>query len=229
MASAAVVVIAIASRIRSIGFRLSMRESLTLDDREAFHGQAQALESLSPLHELLRIRDRGSSLSSRAMFTPSNCYSNHNSMQFFVAYVFRTDLCFYSGFRIYPGHGRRYIRTDGRQYVFINAKSEASFHMKRKAAKHSWTQLYRRLNKKGIQEETQRRRNRRKASSAPKAVEGASLEVIKAKRNQRPEVRKAAREAALKDIKERKKATKPKARSQVPSGRPNKMPVAQRR
>ncbi|CDF32398.1 ribosomal protein L24 [Chondrus crispus] len=144
--------------------------------------------------------------------------------------VVKTDLCFYSGFRIYPGHGRRYIRTDGRQYVFINSKSEASFHMKRKAAKHSWTQLYRRLNKKGIQEETQRRRNRRKVSAAPKAVEGAPLEVIKAKRNQRPEVRKAARDAALKDIKERKKAAKPKTRSQIPSGRgAKKMPVAQRR
>lgn len=101
--------------------------------------------------------------------------------------------------------------------------------MKRKAAKHSWTQLYRRLNKKGILEETQRRRNRRKISSAPKAVEGASLEVIKAKRNQRPEVRKAAREAALKDIKERKKAVKSKPRGPVPGGKgANKMPIAQR-
>lgn len=101
--------------------------------------------------------------------------------------------------------------------------------MKRKPAKHSWTQLYRRLNKKGVQEETQRRRTRRKMSSAPKAVEGASLEVIKAKRNQRPEVRKAAREAALKDIKERKKGMKTK-RGPVPSAKgAQKMPVAQRR
>lgn len=104
--------------------------------------------------------------------------------------------------------------------------------MKRKPAKHSWTQLYRRLNKKGVQEEQQRRRNRRKVSTAPKAIEGASLEVIKIKRNQRPEVRKAAREAALKEIKERKKtAVKVKGKGgNIPSGKaPNKMPVAQRR
>lgn len=104
--------------------------------------------------------------------------------------------------------------------------------MKRKPAKHSWTQLYRRLHKKGMQEEHQRRRNRRKVSTAPKAIEGASLEVIKIKRNQRPEVRKAARDAALKEIKERKKiASKSKGKSgNVPSGKvPNKMPVAQRR
>lgn len=100
--------------------------------------------------------------------------------------------------------------------------------MKRKAAKHSWTQLYRRLNKKGKQEETQRRRNRRRATAVTKAVEGASLEVIRAKRNQRPEFRKAAREAALKDIKDRKKAVKPKRSAHLPKGA-NKLPVAQRR
>lgn len=136
----------------------------------------------------------------------------------------RTEVCNYSGFRIYPGHGRHYIRTDGRQFVFINSKSESSFHMKRKAAKHSWTQLYRRLNKKGVQEEAQRRRNRRRAAAIPKAVEGASLEVIKAKRNQRPEVRKAARDAALKDIKDRKKAAKPKRSVHMSKGA-TKLPV----
>lgn len=158
-----------------------------------------------------------------------------------TARVHRTELCFYSGFRIYPGHGRRYIRSDGRQYVFINAKSESSFHMKRKAAKHSWTQLYRRLNKKGIQEETQRRRNRRKVSTAPKAIEGAPLEVIKIRRNQRPQVRRTARDAALKDIKDRKKGEKTAAKEKVtgkgkggkysmPPGKgAQKMPVAQRR
>lgn len=39
-----------------------------------------------------------------------------------------------------------------------------------------------------------------------KAVVGMSLDVIKAKRSQKPEVRAAAREAALREIKERNKA-----------------------
>lgn len=139
----------------------------------------------------------------------------------------RTEICQYSGFRIYPGHGRRFIRTDGRGYVFLNAKCEASFLMRRKPAKHNWTQLYRRLHKKGIQEETQRRRTRRKASAVPKAVEGASLEVIKAKRSQRPEVRKAARDAALKDIKDRK--SKGAKKGGARNFQPAKTSVAQRR
>ena len=39
-----------------------------------------------------------------------------------------------------------------------------------------------------------------------KAVVGMTLDVIKAKRSQKPEVRAAAREAALREIKERNKA-----------------------
>merc|ERR1712146_614602 len=38
-----------------------------------------------------------------------------------------------------------------------------------------------------------------------RAIEGASLDVIKARQNQKPEVRAAAREAALREIKEKKK------------------------
>lgn len=99
--------------------------------------------------------------------------------------------------------------------------------MRRKSAKHSWTQLYRRLHKKGAQEETQRRRTRRKASAVPKPVEGAPLDIIKAKRGQRPEVRKAARDAALKDIKDRKgKSTKKGGKQNFA---PQKTSVAQRR
>mmetsp|Transcript_13097 Transcript_13097/g.22484 ORF Transcript_13097/g.22484 Transcript_13097/m.22484 type:complete len:128 (-) Transcript_13097:226-609(-) len=117
--------------------------------------------------------------------------------------VVKTELCSFSGFKIYPGHGTRLIRIDGRQFTFINAKSRASLLMRRKAAKLNWTQLYRRLNRKGQQEEAQKRRARTKKSAAPKPVEGASLEVIKAKRAQKPEVRKKARDAALQEAKAR--------------------------
>lgn len=100
--------------------------------------------------------------------------------------------------------------------------------MRRKPAKHNWTRLYRRLNKKGIQEVTQRRRNRRKASAIQKAVQGASLDVIRARRNQRPEIRKAAREAALKEVKERKAAARAKNKGSRSAASGSKMPVARK-
>ena len=64
--------------------------------------------------------------------------------------------------------------------------------------------MFRRLHKKGLVEEVQKKRNR-KAAKLQKDVVGASLDLIKAKRNQRPEVRQAAREAALREVKDRTK------------------------
>eukprot|EP00871_Galdieria_phlegrea_P001256 jgi/Galph1/2130/GphlegSOOS_G788.1 len=108
--------------------------------------------------------------------------------------------------------------------------------MHRKPAELNWTQLYRRLHKKGQQEEVHRRRRTRKVTSVPKPVEGASLEVIKAKRSQRLEVRKSAKEAALKEIKERSGAKKGKKATTAPLSskpsqalKPAKTPAQQRK
>lgn len=69
--------------------------------------------------------------------------------------------------------------------------------MKRNPRKVTWTVLYRRKHKKGIEEETQRKRTRR-TQKFQRAIVGASLADIMAKRNMKPEVRKAQREQAIK-------------------------------
>ncbi|CAN6803116.1 unnamed protein product, partial [Brassica oleracea] len=53
-------------------------------------------------------------------------------------------------------------------------------------------------------------KKRRRATKKPysRSIVGATLEVIQKKRAEKPEVRDAAREAALRDIKERIKKTK---------------------
>ena len=136
--------------------------------------------------------------------------------------VVKTEVCSYSGFRIYPGHGIKYVRGDSKSFLFINRKSKSYFHQKFNPRKIAWTLLYRRMHKKGTLEDTQKKTKRKVSKGAPKAVVGASLELIKQKRNQKPEVRAAAREAALREIKERakakqaqKKADKPKAAAQA--------------
>ena len=65
--------------------------------------------------------------------------------------------------------------------------------------------MYRRMHKKGTMEENAKKKGRKVNKTATKAVVGASLELIKAKRNQKPEVRQAARDAALREVKERAK------------------------
>lgn len=79
--------------------------------------------------------------------------------------------------------------------------------MKRNPRKVTWTVLYRRKHKKGIEEEATRKRTRR-TQKFQRAIVGASLTEIMAKRNMKPEVRKAQRDQAIKAAKDSKKAAK---------------------
>ncbi|KAF5943296.1 hypothetical protein HYC85_020938 [Camellia sinensis] len=86
----------------------------------------------------------------------------------------RTELCRFSGAKIYPGRGIRFIRSDSQ-----DVSAEAV-------------------------------KKRRRATKKPysRSIVGATLEVIQKRRTEKPEVRDAAREAALREIKERIKKTK---------------------
>nr|AFM86074.1 60S ribosomal protein L24 [Callorhinchus milii] len=117
----------------------------------------------------------------------------------------KVELCSFSGYKIYPGHGKRYARIDGKVFQFLNSKCESAFLSKRNPRQINWTVLYRRKHKKGQSEEIQKKRSRR-AVKFQRAITGASLAEILAKRNQKPEVRKAQRERAIRAAKEAKKA-----------------------
>ena len=69
--------------------------------------------------------------------------------------------------------------------------------MKRNPRKINWTVMYRRKHKKGSQEEVAKKRTRR-THKFQRSIVGASLTEIMARRNQKPEVRKAQREQAIK-------------------------------
>jgi large subunit ribosomal protein L24e len=143
--------------------------------------------------------------------------------------VVKTETCSFSGLKIYPGHGIFFVRGDSKGFKFINRKVKSLFVQRMNPRKLAWTQLYRRMHKKGTLEDVAKKKARKVNKSAQKAVVGASLELIKAKRNQKPEVRAAAREAALREVKERAKAkqaskkaeakAKPKAEAK-PKGKP---------
>merc|ERR1712044_130824 len=96
------------------------------------------------------------------------------------------------------------IKTDGRAFTFLNAKCEKSHLMKRNPREINWTVLYRRKHKKGQIEEQVKRRTRR-TQKFTRAITGATLSDIMAKRNQKPEVRKAQREQAIRAFKEKQK------------------------
>merc|ERR1712090_31257 len=117
----------------------------------------------------------------------------------------KISLCHYSGYKIYPGHGKTMVKVDGKSFNFLNSKCERAHMGKRNLRNTTWTVLYRRKHKKG-QEEEQAKKKTRKTQKFQRAIVGASLTEILAKRNQKPEVRKAQREQAIKAAKEKTKA-----------------------
>ncbi|EFJ23660.1 hypothetical protein SELMODRAFT_438784 [Selaginella moellendorffii] len=122
--------------------------------------------------------------------------------------VLKTEVCRFSGAKIYPGRGIRFVRADSQVFLFVNSKCKRYFHNRLKPVKLTWTQLYRKANKKDAQAEAVKRKRRANTKPYSRSIVGASLEVIQKKRAEKTEVREAARQAALKEIKERIKKTK---------------------
>ncbi|KAL4340467.1 hypothetical protein GQ457_08G018660 [Hibiscus cannabinus] len=125
-----------------------------------------------------------------------------------AAMVLKTELCRFSGAKIYPGKGIRFVRSDSQVFLFSNSKCKRYFHNRLKPSKLTWTAMYRKQHKKDIAQEAVKKRRRATKKPYSRSIVGATLEVIQKKRSEKPEVRDAAREAALREIKERIKKTK---------------------
>merc|ERR1711978_160769 len=104
----------------------------------------------------------------------------------------------------YPGHGRTLIKVDGKSYRFLSGRIHKAHILKRNPREVTWTVLYRRKHKKGLEEDMGKKRNKR-TQKFQRAVVGATLQDIMAKRNQKSEVRKAQREQAVRAAKDAKK------------------------
>lgn len=63
--------------------------------------------------------------------------------------VVKTDPCAYTEYKIYPGRGQKFVAKDGKITFFISAKADSLWHQKIKAVKLTWSQAWRRMNKKG--------------------------------------------------------------------------------
>merc|ERR1719265_1414449 len=94
----------------------------------------------------------------------------------------------------------KFIAKDGKISLMLNAKADSLFHQKIKPVKLQWTTAWRRMNKKGNKDDAHKKRTR-KAQKFQKAIVGMSLDDIRRKKAQKPELRKAAADAALKEAK----------------------------
>ncbi|WKX92447.1 hypothetical protein Q1695_010460 [Nippostrongylus brasiliensis] len=145
----------------------------------------------------------------------------------------KLETCVYSGYKIYPGHGKRVVRPDGKVQIFLSAKTFRSTKLKRSPRDIRWTVLYRIKHKKAShlliflfsifvscltfvtertgsygQENVQRKKVKKTTHVLNRAVAGMSLEAILAKRNQTSDFRRQQREQAAKAAKEANKAAR---------------------
>lgn len=125
----------------------------------------------------------------------------------------KIELDSFSGAKIYPGRGTLFVRGDSKVFRFQSSKSASLFHQRKNPRRVAWTVLFRKQHKKGISEETTKKRSRRTVKHQ-RPIVGATLEQIKQKRNQKPAERKATREERLKKAKEAAKIKKAERKEQ---------------
>ncbi|KAL7675807.1 hypothetical protein ACOME3_002071 [Neoechinorhynchus agilis] len=139
----------------------------------------------------------------------------------------KVGLCFYSGHKIYPGHGKRFIRCDGKTFQYANGRCQRSADLKRNPREIRWTALYRRQHKKGQQEQEVKKRTKR-THKVQRAFAGATMLDIMTLRNQKPEMRTAMREQAIKHVKDvkRSRGTVPPRKKAAAADKATKTPKA---
>ncbi|KAI9817568.1 MAG: 60S ribosomal protein L24 [Pycnora praestabilis] len=138
---------------------------------------------------------------------------NHDRQLVSAIVNMRTYEDTFSGQKIYPGKGKLYVRGDSKIFRFQNGKTESLFLQRKNPRRIAWTVLFRRQHKKGISEEVAKKRSRRTVKHQ-RAIVGASLDVIKERRSQRPEARAAARQAAIKEGKDKKTESESKKKAE---------------
>ncbi|KAF8989918.1 ribosomal protein L24e-domain-containing protein [Cyathus striatus] len=138
----------------------------------------------------------------------------------------KVEIDSFSGYRIYPSKGKLFVRGDSKVFRFASSKNASLFLQRKNPRKIAWTQVYRRMHKKGITEEVAKKRSRRTVKHQ-RGIVGADLAAIAAKRNQTAAVRQQQRLVAItkakteKKDKETKKA-KPAGRQSAPGPKVSK-------
>lgn len=94
--------------------------------------------------------------------------------------------------------------TNPQVFRFASSKNASLFLQRKNPRKIAWTQVYRRMHKKGITEEVAKKRSRRTVKHQ-RGIVGADLAAIAAKRNQTTAVRSQARLQAISKAKTEKK------------------------
>ena len=133
--------------------------------------------------------------------------------------VVKTDICQFSEFRIYPGHGKKLITREGKIAILISKKTESFFQRKVKSHTIRWAIAWRRKNKKIRNDAAAAKKRKNRVRKVQRAYVGVTLDELRKKHSEKPEQRQAMREVAIREIKDRKaKANALKKGTAAPKG-----------
>lgn len=121
--------------------------------------------------------------------------------------VIKCETCDFSGFKIYPAHGKKFIRGDSKTFIFINAKSCAMFRQGKKAHNLTWTISWRKEHKKTAALTKTRRRVRRTAK-ATRQIGTVTRSEIERRSQKSAAARTAERDALKRQLKAARVAAK---------------------
>ena len=121
--------------------------------------------------------------------------------------VVKTETCFFSEQKIYPGRGSRIITKESKVLLFSSKKAKAFWKRKTKSQVIRWTVTWRRVNKK-LKTDEEAKKRRRKNKRLIKDIQGLNRDEIFRKMEEAPKTSGKA----IKEIKTRKaKNTKKRA------------------
>lgn len=132
--------------------------------------------------------------------------------------VVKTQVCAFSELKVYPGHGRSFVRRDGQVLLFLNSKCHSLYKQKKKPGQLTWTTAWRRLNKKAKSITVTRRRNR-KSNKFVRAVAGVTAKQIEAARKAPPSAKAVAAARDIAAIRERKRKARAERRAAAKAAR----------
>jgi len=117
--------------------------------------------------------------------------------------VIKTDDCYFSRKKVFPGHGIRFIHKNGKMLIFGGSKEFRLHLQSKKAAKLKWTVDWRRKHKKQAIL-TSTRRVKKKSTKVNRAIEGMALKTILERQKETDAARKAQKEKKLRMLKEQR-------------------------
>ena len=126
----------------------------------------------------------------------------------------KQEICTFSQLRIPTGKGKKYARVDGKVATFLTKKCETHFKAKRNPRLYRWGAIFRKKREKQQKDNKKAKKIVVKTTAVSRGIAGITMDELLKKKNEKPEVRKAKQEAAIRAVKAKKREATEKKKAE---------------